>query len=156
MPAILALVAGNLGANWWLTNQTVDTDLTMAGAQPGVPTIYGYDARKIAMGTGAAAALGLIGGPLGMLLVGAGLAGYTSSYTTQKWTEAWAAFDAGESAMDDAGKLAHGGALKALSTSIFDNFLGSKADTVPAGDDDDYGDDIVGIEDYAPSMPGIC
>ncbi len=146
---ILALLVGNAVSTWWLNSNTVDGDPT-AGSQPGVPLIYGWDARKVGMGAGLAGALGLIGGPLGMLLVGAGLAAYNSQDAAARWTDAWQQFIAAQATMDEAGKLQLGKGLKTLATGAL-SFLTDRG-AAP----DVAGDDIVGLEDYAPSLPGIC
>lgn len=139
---ILALLAGNVASTMWLNSKTVDTDPT-AGTEAGVPMIYGWDARKIGMAAGVAAALGLVTGPIGMLLVGAGLASYNSQDAAKRWTDAWLQFQGSQAAMTDTTK----GGLKALAAGALD-FLGG---STPAGDAD-----MAGLEDYAPSLPGIC
>lgn len=146
---ILALLAGNIGSTMWLNQNTVDTDPT-SGSQPGVPTIYGWDARKIGMAAGVAAALGLVGGPLGMLLIGAGLASYNSQDAAKRWTDAWSQFMSGQAALSEEQKGGLAKGLKALGAGMFD-FL-SKDSTDVAGDS--RGTD--GVEDYAPALPGIC
>jgi hypothetical protein len=145
---ILALLAGNVVSTMWLNKNTVDTD-PATGSQPGVPMVYGYDARKVGMGLGIAGALGLVGGPLGMLLVGMGLASYNSQDAAARWTDAWAQFMAGQATMDEPTKGKLAGALKSLTGGALD-FLsnGKNADVA--------GDDLVGLDNYAPSLPGIC
>lgn len=145
---ILALLGGNIASTMWLNQNTVDTDPT-SGSQPGVPTIYGWDARKIGMAAGLAAAFGLVSGPLGMLLIGAGLASYNSQDASARWTDAWSQFIAGQAAMTEEQKGGLGKGLKSLTAGLFD-FLGNKEDV--AGDS--RGTD--GVEDYAPALPGIC
>lgn len=147
---ILALLAGNIASTMWLNQNTVDTDATAADSQPGVPTVYGWDARKIGMAGGLAAALGLIGGPLGMLLVGAGLASYNSMDASKRWTDAWGQYVAGQDAITAEQRTGLGKSLKALGAGAFDFLTG--------GDKDVAGDDTgtSGTEDYAPGLTGIC
>lgn len=150
--AILALLTGNIGSTMWLNQNTVDTDAA-AGSTPGVPTIYGWDARKIGMAGGVAggvaAALGLVGGPLGMLLVGAGLASYNSMDASQRWTDAWQQYISGQAALTDEQRSGLGKGLKSLAVGAFDFLSGGKDVAGDSGGVD-------GTEDYAPGLAGIC
>jgi hypothetical protein len=142
---LIGILIGNVGGTWWLNKTTVEGG---DAKQPGIPKIWGQDARYVAMAAGAAGAL-MVGGPIGAALFGLGLAGYNSMDATSRWTKSFNAFLAaqqGRTGEEGVKALAdRSGLLKELERGMMD-MLG-------AGDLDSG----LGVGDYAPGpMPGIC
>ena len=144
---LVAILFGDIGATWWLNKNTVESGDTKA---PGVPKIAGYDARYVGMAAGLLVAVtGIVGGPIGAAIVGAGLASYNSMDAANRWSKSFDEFLAAQASRtgDDGAKaLADRRKLLSELERGFDFMSG------------DFGLNGAGVsKDYAPGpMPGIC